>query len=192
MDSFELITGTQGAEAIELDSAGASEIEREVLSLFDEFRDSLLRYAISFGLQAHDAEEIVQETFLLLFRHLQLGKSKKNLRGWIFRVVHNLSLKDLYAKRRMCDLPEDEATADRQIDPMPDPEELASFAQRRIRILAVVDALAENDRSCLLLRAEGLSYREIASVLGVSLGSVSISLTRSLARLTRAERSKPC
>jgi RNA polymerase sigma-70 factor (ECF subfamily) len=54
-------------------------------------------------------------------------------------------------------------------------------------LLAVVATLPEADRSCLSLRAEGLRYREIAAVLGISLGSVSISLKRSLARLMRAE-----
>jgi RNA polymerase sigma-70 factor (ECF subfamily) len=54
-------------------------------------------------------------------------------------------------------------------------------------LLAVVHALPELDQGCLRLRAEGLRYREIASVLGMSLGAVSISLTRSLARLIRAD-----
>ena len=193
MDTTRSIGGIPCAPAVELVSAGPSEIEREVLGLFDEFRAPLLRYSLSFGLQMHDAEEIVQDTFLSLFRHLKQGKSKKNLRGWIFRVAHNLSLKDRYARRRMYDLLEFGAmAAESQVDPLPDPEQLASFAQRRSHILAVIDALAETDRSCLLLRAEGLRYREIATVLGVSLGSVSMSLTRSLARLARAERSRPC
>jgi RNA polymerase sigma-70 factor (ECF subfamily) len=52
---------------------------------------------------------------------------------------------------------------------------------------AVVRALPENDQHCLRLRSEGLRYREIATVLGMSLGAVSISLTRSLARLVRAD-----
>jgi RNA polymerase sigma-70 factor (ECF subfamily) len=60
-------------------------------------------------------------------------------------------------------------------------------AQRRQRLLAVVQALPANDQQCLRLRAEGLRYREIATVLGMSLGAVSISLTRSLARLARAD-----
>jgi RNA polymerase sigma-70 factor (ECF subfamily) len=38
------------------------------------------------------------------------------------------------------------------------------------------------------MRAEGLRYREIATVLGISLGSVSVFLTRSLAKLIRADR----
>jgi RNA polymerase sigma-70 factor (ECF subfamily) len=59
-------------------------------------------------------------------------------------------------------------------------------SQRRQRVLAAVDALPEQDRRCLILRAEGLRYREIAQVLDISLGAVSISLGRSLRRLARA------
>jgi RNA polymerase sigma-70 factor (ECF subfamily) len=72
-------------------------------------------------------------------------------------------------------------------DPSPGPEAQLSEAQRRYRLLAVVRALPDNDQHCLRLRAEGLRYREIATVLGMSLGAVSISLTRSLARLARAD-----
>jgi RNA polymerase sigma-70 factor (ECF subfamily) len=73
-----------------------------------------------------------------------------------------------------------------QPDHAPNPEQQLSFGERQSRLLAVVTSLPETDRSCLSLRAEGLRYREIASVLGISLGSVSISLKRSLARLMRA------
>jgi RNA polymerase sigma-70 factor (ECF subfamily) len=169
-------------------SAKPSEIEREVMDLFEQFRNSLLRYALSFGLPMHDAEEVIQEVFLSLFRHLQLGRSRKNLRGWIFRVAHNLALKQRYANQRWCDkAASDWTTAEEQSDPSPDPEEQMSSAQRQRRLLAVVHALPEADQGCLRLRAEGLRYREIASALGMSLGAVSISLTRSLARLIRAD-----
>jgi RNA polymerase sigma-70 factor (ECF subfamily) len=61
--------------------------------------------------------------------------------------------------------------------------------QTQQRLQAVVRALPEQDRLCLFLRAEGLRYREIAGILDVSLGAVSISLARSLARIARtAER----
>jgi RNA polymerase sigma-70 factor, ECF subfamily len=164
-----------------------SHIEREVLELFDQFRNPLLRYALSFGIPVHDAEEVVQEVFLSLFRHLQLRRSRKNLRGWIFRVAHNLALRQRYANQRSRDKTVfDPTIVENQFDPSPDPEELLSSAQRRHTLLAVVHALPEADQSCLRLRAEGLSYREIAAILGMSLGAVSISLTRSLARLIRA------
>ncbi len=169
-------------------SAKPSNTEREVMAMFEQFRDPLLRYSLSFGIPVHDAEEVVQEVFLSLFRHLQLGRSRKNLRGWIFRVTHNLALKQRYANQRSCDKTASDWTiAKEQSDPSPNPEEHLSSAQRQRRLLAVVDALPEADQGCLRLRAEGLRYREIASVLGMSLGAVSISLTRSLARLIRAD-----
>jgi RNA polymerase sigma-70 factor (ECF subfamily) len=165
-----------------------SEIEREVMDLFEQLRNPLLRYALSFGISMHDAEEVVQEVFLCLFRHLQLRRSRKNLRGWVFRVAHNLALKQRYANQRSRDnAASDRTNAEGRFDPSPDPEEQLSSAQRRSRLMAVVHALPEADQGCLRLRAEGLRYREIAAVLGMSLGAVSISLTRSLARLIRAD-----
>jgi RNA polymerase sigma-70 factor (ECF subfamily) len=165
-----------------------SEIEREVMELFEQFRTPLLRYAISLGLAVHDAEEVIQEVFLALFRHLQLGKSRRSLRGWVFSVAHNLALKQRYANERLCDnVVSNWEIAEEPFDPSPNPEEHLSSAQRRRSLLAVVQALPEADQGCLRLRAEGLRYREIASVLGMSLGAVSISLTRSLARLIRAD-----
>jgi RNA polymerase sigma-70 factor (ECF subfamily) len=165
-----------------------SELENEIIGLFDEFRARLLRYALSFGLSVHDGEEIVQEVFLSLYRHLQLGRSRKNLRGWLFRVVHNLALKQRHATHRVREaVHPDDGLMEKQIDLAPNPEEQLAAVQRHNRLRAVLQALPERDQSCLHLRAEGLRYREIADVLGMSLGAVSISLTRSLARLERAD-----
>ena len=165
-----------------------SEIEQEVMELFEQFRTPLLRYTLSFDVPLHDAEEVIQETFLSLFRHLQRGRSRKNLRGWLFRVAHNLALKQVYANEgSRAKMSSDWAIAEQRFDPSPNPEEQLSWAQRRHRLLAVVHALPETDQGCLRLRAEGLRYREIASVLRMSLGAVSLSLTRSLARLIRAD-----
>lgn len=177
----------------ELGGAGQSErhskIEIEVTELFERFRPSLLRYSLSFGLSMPDGEEIVQEVFLALFRHLQLGRSRQNLRGWIFRVAHNLALKQTQTVRTRRDRREIlDGTVEQQLDPGPNPEEILSAARRQERLSAVVKALPEQDRRCLVLRAEGLRYREIASVLGISLGSVSTSLTQSMERLQRADR----
>jgi RNA polymerase sigma-70 factor, ECF subfamily len=76
-------------------SAQSSEIEREVLELYEQFREALLRYALSLEIPSQDPEEVVQAVFLSLFRHLQLRKSESSLRGWLFRVTHNLGLKQL-------------------------------------------------------------------------------------------------
>src|ERR1700734_2535081 len=102
-------------------SAKPSEIEREVIELFEQFRNPLLRYALSLGIPVHDAEEVTQEVFLCLFRHLQLRRSRKNLRGWIFRVAHNLALKQLYANQQSYKTTSDRQIAEEHVDPSPDP-----------------------------------------------------------------------
>jgi RNA polymerase sigma-70 factor (ECF subfamily) len=166
-----------------------SELEREIIGLFDQLRDRLLRYVLAFGVSVHDSEEIIQEVFLSLFRHLRSGKSRRNLRGWVFRVAHNLAIKQRYANRRSQDRLESyENVAERQPDRSPNPEEQLMAGQREKRLRAVLHVLPEQDQRCLRLRAEGLRYREIAGVLGISLGAVSISLTRSLERLGRADQ----
>jgi RNA polymerase sigma-70 factor, ECF subfamily len=160
---------------------------REVIGLFEQFRNPLLRYVISLGLSVQDGEEIIQEVFLALFRHLESGKSRRNLRAWVFRVSHNLALKQRTANRKDA-VRLDFEEAERQADTSPNPEEEAANRQRQQRLQAILRALPEQDRCCLYLRAEGLRYREIASTVGISLGAVSIALTRSLKRMTQASQ----
>lgn len=161
-------------------------VQAEVLRLFDECADGLRRYASAFGLTPAASEDIVQEAFLSLFRHLRLGRSRENLRGWLYRVVHNLALKQRERGRRWLSV-DAGALAIRLEDPEVNPEERLAEAQRRDRLRAVARALPERDRRCLYLRAEGLNYRDIAGTLGVSLGSVAKSLTRAFERLHHSE-----
>ncbi len=163
--------------------------EVEVVALFEELRDRLLRYLLVLGLTVHDGEEIIQESFLLLFQHLQRGKSRENLRGWMFRVARNLALKQRVLNQRHSQrqVELDETLLAQQADSNPNPEEHVQNSLRQRRLWGVVHALPELDQSCLSLRAEGLRYREIAEILEISLGSVAASLARSLAKLGRAD-----
>jgi len=163
-------------------------LEQEVVALFDEFHGPLLRYLASFGLNPADCEEVLQEVFLALFQHLDRGKSRVNLRGWLFRVAHNLGLKRRFCARRDTEARAPASAGEWAIDPRPSPEDRLADRQARAALLAVVGALPEQDRRCLFLRAEGLRYREIAQILEMSLGAVSISLTRSLERIARSAR----
>ena len=179
---------------VSAEAAGASPkptpLEEEVVALFDQMQDRLLRYLLSTGLAVQDGEEIVQEVFLALFRHLQRGKSRSNLRAWVFQVAHNLAVKHYVAKRReRQNLVDSDATSvERSVaDQAPNPEDQLSGNQRQARLQRVLRALPEQDQRCLSLRAEGLTYREIAQILDMSLGAVALSLGRSLARFTRAE-----
>ncbi len=162
-------------------------VEEQLLALFDVLHQPALRYAISFGLERQDAEDVLQEVFLALFQHLVKDKPKDNLRSWVFRVTHNLALKRrmLYGKQG-CSDSELNADMSRWADPSPGPEEALLFTERQMRLRRVLEALPDKDQACLRLRAEGLRYREIARVLGISLGAVASSIVRGLERLERA------
>lgn len=164
-------------------------LAEEVAVLFDRFRNPLLRYLSGFGLPLPDCEEVLQEVFLSLFQHLNRGRPCYSTPGWLYRVAHNLALRRRNRSRRdseSCVVKDAEHWA---VDPDPSPEDQMVNSQTQLHLIAVVNALPEQDRRCLFLRSEGLSYREIADVLRMSLGGVSVSLSRSLARLARcAER----
>jgi RNA polymerase sigma-70 factor (ECF subfamily) len=165
------------------------EREAEIVDLFGKMRSPLLRYMLTFGITAHDGEEIIQEAFLALFKHLACGRSRANLHGWLFRVCHNLALKHLERARGRPDATNAECDCvERHADSALNPEQQLAETQRRNKLQAVLRALPDQDRYCICLRAEGLRYREIAEILGMSLGAVSISLTRSLARFERADQ----
>jgi RNA polymerase sigma-70 factor, ECF subfamily len=176
--------------ALRTDSAKRRErLAEEVTALFDQFRSPLLRYLSSFGLTLPDCEEVLQEVFLALFQHLDRGKPRDNIRGWLFRVAHNLALRSRNRAKRDSETWVEAGAEDLAVDPGPNPEDHLASTQIRRHLMAVVEAMPEQDRRCLYLRAEGLRYREIAGILDISLGGVSFSLTRSLGRLARyAER----
>src|SRR5262245_24416857 len=80
--------------ALEAGEGSPTTADREVMLLFDRCGLPLLRYVCSFGLSNEEAEDVVQDVFLLLFRHLRLGRSRVHLRGWLFRVARNQALKE--------------------------------------------------------------------------------------------------
>jgi RNA polymerase sigma-70 factor (ECF subfamily) len=171
----------------EADAERLLDAQARTLQYFDECAPRVQGYVRSFGLTPDAAEDVVQEVFLALYRHLLLGRPQHNLRSWLFRVAHNAALKHRQRSQRQHAGGDsfDDAVAS-LADTADDPEERMTADQRRKRLWAVVGALRERDRQCLLLRAEGLSYRDIAAALGISLGGVAKSLGRTFARLMSA------
>src|SRR5271155_4261437 len=105
-------------------SSARPDLEAEVIALFDQLRHPLLRYVLSIGIPVQEAEEIVQDVFLSLYRHVRIGRSRSNLRGWVFRVAHNLALKQRESSRRQLGSTAGSGDiAERTCDPAPDPEE---------------------------------------------------------------------
>jgi RNA polymerase sigma-70 factor (ECF subfamily) len=160
------------------------EIRDEVLLLFDDCAPAVRRYVLSCGIGPDVADDIVQETFVALFEHLRKGGGRHNLSGWLMQVGYRLALKHRRGenRRRRWQLPWG-AEAERVRDPEVGPEDTCVAIQDQRRLHAVLRALPERDRQCVSLRAEGMRYRDIARVLGVSLGTVAKLLTRAVQRL---------
>ena len=168
------------------ETAEAAEAHEAVLTLFEAHRDGVHRYVRALGIADRDGEDLVQDVFLALFHHVARGRPRTNLRGWIFRVAHNLALRHLTREARRRRVRADLA-ARGAVAAGPTPEDRYASRQREARLALALTALPARERRCLQLRAEGLRYREIARVLGLSLGTVANTLARALARLRRAD-----
>lgn len=176
-----------GSGTGEAERAWRSAADSPLVALFDQLRFPLMRYLCHFPLSISDAEDVLQEAFLSLHQQLRRGRSIEEVRGWLFRAAHSLALKNRMRSRRDQENHGSGDGAERvAVDPAMNPEEQCLALQTEQRIQSVVGALPEHDRWCLYLRAEGLRYRQIAETLNMSLGSVSNSLQRSLARIGRA------
>jgi len=129
------------------------------------------------------AEEVAQETFLRALRQDALQSE----RSWLFAVATNL-VRDEARKdaRRRARLQQLAAEVRDDVNEAVDVDEEQTAERSRDRTLArrAVDALAEKDRLALLMREEGLDYREIAAALELSVGSIGTTLSRARRRLT--------
>jgi RNA polymerase sigma-70 factor (ECF subfamily) len=159
-----------------------------VIQLFDDCGERLRRYTETFGLSREESEDVVQDVFLALFRHVQLGRPADNLRGWLFRVAHNQALKQRQRRARRSLTEQALARADTEAVAEENPERQLADTEHHGRLRAVWRSLPTRDRRCVYLRAEGLRYRDIAKVMGMSLGGVANALARSIARLHREGR----
>jgi RNA polymerase sigma-70 factor (ECF subfamily) len=158
--------------------------ETLVMELYDKLRPSLLSYLASLGLSPNEAEDVVHDSFVRLFDHLDTNQNDKNLRGWLFRVSHNLAM-DLFRGARKIQQPDTEGAnfLELLIDNSFSPEEHAIKNEEIRRVMSALGRLTPQQRSAVLLRAEELRYREIAAVLGVSTKRVAELVQRALVLL---------
>src|SRR5258708_22483122 len=73
-----------------------------IIDLYDHLRPSLRAYLCCLGLSSDQAEDVIQESFLRLVRHRFQQGARDNLRAWVFRVAHNLSMNVHWSQRRSC------------------------------------------------------------------------------------------
>jgi RNA polymerase sigma-70 factor, ECF subfamily len=171
----------------EVASRKAEGPEQRIVQLYDALRPSLYRYLISSGLSPQDVEEVVQETFLRLYRHMRSGGDEENLRAWIYQVAHNLSSNFRKSRRRLIDITPElwEQLSHSTFDSAPGPEEQLLHQERLLRVRDELAKLTQLQRDCLYLRVEGFRYREIGKMLNVGTSTVSGSLRNAINRLVK-------
>jgi RNA polymerase sigma factor (sigma-70 family) len=158
-------------------------------ALYERHHLALLSFARHMVARLHDAEDVVQHTFLAADRAFRSGKVPRSVRAWLFAVARNRCVSVLRARREDAGLPD---------AGVPSTENLAAEVERREdlrHLLADVRALPEDQRAALLLAELGeLSHAEVADVIGVRPSKVKALVFQARETLMAAAsaRSIPC
>ena len=157
--------------------------------LVEKYRERAYRLAARVLGDPEEALDVAQEAFVKAYQALPRFKGQSAFYTWLFRIVMNLALdrhRQRAARHRAFGSeqvpPEEwERTA---ADEAPDAAQTAASAEDRAKITRALDALPEHHRAIIILSdIEGLSYREIAHVLGCPLGTVMSRLHNARKRL---------
>ena len=125
------------------------------------------------------AEDVTQEVFLRFYRHQDSAPTDELLRPWLLRVAINTAHNTLRGRRRAFAREEEFAKA--AVGNGVAAAKLDDEYERRIEIeeaRRTLDRIGEPARTCLLLKQQGLSYREIAAAARVSEGNVGSIIAR--------------
>lgn len=124
------------------------------------------------------AEELASEAFWKLYRQPIVPEPAGNVGGWLYRTATNLAIDALRAAARREQYEQAAARATVVNRSNPDPLGEALRAERRERVRSVLAVLRPAQAQILVLRSSGFAYKELAEILGVSLGSVGTMLIR--------------
>jgi RNA polymerase sigma-70 factor (ECF subfamily) len=157
--------------------------------LLDRYEDKIFRLAFRFVRNETDAKEVLQDTFLTIWRKLDTFKGDAQFSSWLYRVAANAALMRLRSQRRHPEISTEELPIGYldnygQLPPTSEnwakrPDDELASGELRQHIQAAVDALPEIYRTVFLIRdVEGLSTEETAEVLAISVPTVKTRLHR--------------
>jgi len=175
-------------------------------ALLERYEDRVFRLAYRFVRNESEAKEILQDTFLSVWRKLDTFKGDSLFSSWVYRVAANTALMRLRSQRRHPQISTEDLPAGfldsyrpsgaEGLSHLPSPgenwakrpdEQLQSDELRR-HIQAAVDELPELYRTVFLVRdVEGLSTEETAEMLGISVPTVKTRLPPRPHRPTRSD-----
>jgi RNA polymerase sigma-70 factor, ECF subfamily len=145
---------------------------------------ALFRYLVRLTGDEELAADAVQDAFIRLVERPPRGEAE--VQAWLYRVATNAALERLRTQQRRSRLlraaPGRAPQGDAPVDPLAFTEE----RERQQLVRRALDALSERDRTALLLRAQGLTHREIAAALQTTTESVGTILIRAMRKFTAA------
>lgn len=153
--------------------------------------DALYHTALRLTRNRAEAEDVVQEAFLRAFRSFHRFNPGTNCRAWLFTILRNVFLNRVRTQGRevleadMGGLDQVEVTADARADRNPEEQFLQTMLHGDVDRALTTLPLAFRE-AVMLVDIEGLTYREVAEVVGCPVGTVMSRLSRGRALLRRA------
>jgi len=167
---------TPGEKATLMENRPAAEFEKLAMPLVDSAYN-VARWLVR---NDHDAEDLVQETYLKALRSFRSFQSGTNFRAWLFRILRNtfLSSRSKLERRMAVEMNlEEELPLFRDVCPCPESQLIERNSVATIR--GAIEQLPLSGRQVILLcDVEDLSYQEIAKVLQIPIGTVMSRLAR--------------
>ncbi len=160
--------------------------KRAFAQLVERYEPRVYNLARKMMRNPQDAEDVLQETFISVYQHLDTFRAESSFSTWLYRIAMNASLMKLRGhKEAPLSLDEpvesagDGALPRELVDWGITPEEALLSGETRAQMDAAVEALPETLRAVFVLRElEDLSVQETASVLGISVPNVKTRLHR--------------
>jgi RNA polymerase sigma-70 factor (ECF subfamily) len=161
----------------------------DIDALYRVHARTVARWALRLGGPAVDAEDIVQEVFLIAKRRLRRFARGAKITTWLFRTTDRL-VRGVRRRQRVRGLlwrtHVDPAPA---LDGGPSPLEALERQETRLRVYRILDRLPEKQRRVLILfELDGLSTHEIAELLEARLSTVRVWLHRARGRFAELDQ----
>ncbi|MGH9486297.1 MAG: RNA polymerase sigma factor [Terriglobales bacterium] len=143
-------------------------------------------YALAYRMtgNAHDAEDLVQESFLRAYRHRRHFQGRSSLCTWLYRICTNAALDHLRSRKHAGSAqPEIEAC----VSPGASPERLLLSRELCLRLRAAMASLSARERAAFILRHyEGQSLENIGAILGLRTAATKNTVFRAVRKLRTA------
>lgn len=179
------------------DQAAAAEVQlgnqQAFRVLVERHSRAAFRLAYRMTGNEHDAEDLVQESFLRAYRQLHTFDGRAAFGTWLHRICVNCSLDFLRSRKNRKELPNaaDDGEPNHWLDqvssPLPSPERLTQSGQIAGLLEPALNRLSENERAAFVMRHyEGCSMEQIAATLGIQTGAAKNTVFRAVQKLRQA------